>query len=419
MIVDRLIVHHTYRGSTVFDLSGNRNHGIPEGAVTVFGDGRADFAGDEDCIRIPASESLSGLRAVRVAVTFQWTPPALQFPSRFNLAEGYLSFALFIERVGESSRGKLVGSVLDRTGAWHTISSAENALTPRRWHTVEFVHDGISSARLDLDGVTVAQGFDLPGPVQGIQNPYGLAIGRWPDPEPRYTFVGAISEFQLWKDRPEALREVVDQCCCENTAAADTAFARLRESDPDLRGHVAAAEELYDIGSRAFGLMASGSETTREHAYSLARRVALAIGTRDPRALQDAIISAATLSQAQIPTAERGELTNRMVNALRPTTIGPLLDALVHGEHSSAADLQQVLADTGLTTWLNGFCLDWVLHPPQTGEAEPSAPAPQPGRGSDPDTDHDPDTPPPHWYSAGPAHENPPVRGHRARPKKK
>ncbi|MCX5046303.1 LamG domain-containing protein [Aldersonia sp. NBC_00410] len=402
MIVDRLICHHTYRGTTAFDLSGNGNHGETEGLVSV-GGGIASFDGGEDCVRVPVSESLSSLRAVRVSVTFRWTPEPLMFPKRFNLVEGYLSFALMIERIGENPAGQLSGSILDRTGTWRAIQSDPYVVTPGYWHTAVFVHDGISSCRLDLDGVTVAEAFDVPGPVSGVHAHYGLAIGHWPDPDARYTFAGEISEFQLWKDRPEAIRDAADLCCCTETARADDAFAHLREGH-DTDAHVHAAEELYDVGSRAFGLMASGGATERNHAHDLARRFALAVTSQDLQAMQDAIAAGAVLSTSTIPANERTELTDRMVNALRQTVIGPFLDAALNGGLDSTEAIETALANTGLDVWLRGFCFEWAVDQRDPAR-EPQRPADHPGRDNDPTVDRPPDEQPPGW-EAGPRHDN-------------
>jgi len=33
---------------------------------------------------------------------------------------------------------------------------------------------------------------------------YGLAMGHWPDPDPRYTLDGYLDEVLIWRDDPAA-----------------------------------------------------------------------------------------------------------------------------------------------------------------------------------------------------------------------
>jgi len=126
VITDRLILHHTYRGTSAFDASGNRNHGIIEGDVLQAG-GQAHLYGGPDCIRVPASPSLSGLRAIRVEVRFYWDPDAAEPARRHDLIGGYLSFGFFID-----TDRSLNGTTLDRWGNWTGAFSAANAVTRGR-----------------------------------------------------------------------------------------------------------------------------------------------------------------------------------------------------------------------------------------------------------------------------------------------
>lgn len=391
MIVDRLVLHHTYEGATAFDVSQHHHHGALEHVGS--GGGTVHFSGGPGCVRVKAGGELSTLRAVRTTVRFRWQPtgPA----RRHNLIEGYLSFALVID-----PDGSLHGTILDRSGTWAGARSVPGIVTPGTWHTATWVHDGISGCRLDLDGTPVAEAYDVLGPVHGVQPLYGLAIGHWPDPDDRYSFEGEIDDVRVWIDRPDAGRDLADPCCCDHREEADRAFDRLRDEDFDAAAYRSAADQLYDLGSRVFGQMASGTQADRDHAHHLARRFAMAVETQDRQSLGTTIADAAQLAQARIPAAELDADAAQLKAALDQTILGPVLDAVLGGGAAATPEgLSKLFEKLGIDAWIRGFCAGWVVPPrPREPRDEPQR---HPDHSRDPATDHRPDEPPPGWGGDG------------------
>src|SRR5450755_2886096 len=109
--MNRLVVHHLYARSA-FDLSNNRNHGAatdvapsPPPNAPAF-----QFAGGASEVRVSPSATLENIGAVRAVVTFNLDPGG-PLNRRYNLMEGHLSFALFV-----NSDGSVTGTILDRDG---------------------------------------------------------------------------------------------------------------------------------------------------------------------------------------------------------------------------------------------------------------------------------------------------------------
>lgn len=181
-----LVVHHRYGDGTARDLSGYENHGhrLPAAA----GDDVATFDGRATRVVVFPSDSLDGLGAVRVRARIL----VEQLGDRRTIVEGYLAFAFGVE-----ADGALAGSVL--TGfRWDGVSTGPGAVPLGRWVDVGFVYDGRDTAVLTVDGAVVASRYVPLGTVGGVQWPYGLNIGAWPDGDLR-VFHGKIAEVWLWK----------------------------------------------------------------------------------------------------------------------------------------------------------------------------------------------------------------------------
>jgi len=389
VIVDRLILHHTYQGATAFDVSQNHNHGTLED-VTL-GGGAAHFSGGPGRVRVPASATLASMRAVRTTVRFNWQPTGPV--RRYNLIEGYLSFALVI-----NPDASVEGTILDRGGTWGGAQSAPGLVTAGQWHEATFVHDGISACRVDLDGVPVAEAFDILGPAQGVQAAYGLAIGHWPDPDDRYSFIGDIDDIRVWMDRPEAVKDYAETCCCDHGELIDQAFTDVRAKGFHALAYRNAAEALYDLGSKVFGQMASGTEADRVHALDLARQFALSVKRGDRAGLMSALDTAGHLVQSKVPAAELAADGNALVAALHPTLLGPVVEsALKGGANATPAHLEKLMERLGIDQWAKGFCFDWVTPPPGGKDTGRGKPQQHPDNGTDPTTDHGAGDPPPSW----------------------
>lgn len=399
MIVDRLILHHNYDGSTAFDVSQNHNHGLLEG-VHPSG-GVVHFDGGGDCVRVPAAPLLRSMRAVRTSVRFKLQPTAKR---RYNLIEGYLSFALVID-----DDNSLHGTINNKWHGWIGAQSAPGTVSPDRWHEATMVHDGFSSIRIDLDGVTVAESLATPGPVTGVQAPLGLCIGHWAGDD-RYSFIGDIDDVRVWIDRPDAGRDLVDRCCTHGEVVDDL-FASLRVGDShgpfDREVYRNAGEVMRELGAKTFGALASGGESDRTAAWDLARRFVLAYTRGDLSGFSESVGIAAWRTMQKVPWADLQADMTALADALRPTALGPLIDDVLKG---TTVERQSELAEKlGAHEWLGAFCAGWGI-PPRSGrdgerdghgsEGAGSRDPRSHGRGDsggDPATDHDPQEVPPGW----------------------
>lgn len=212
--MNKLVVHHTYLHGSTFDVSDNRNHGIPMDVVpgadpTI---GFYSFGKGDSRIKVQPSPTLQNLYAIRVIVNFNLTAPP---PStgRANLIEGHLSFAMFI-----NPDLSIEATILTPDGTWSGVRSAPSAVSPGSWHKAEFLHDGINMAKLQVDGVVMGSSYDVQGPVRSI-GPEGIAIGHWPGPSAGYTFSGMIGELLIYKYDPTVdLARALNPCCFDKAA---------------------------------------------------------------------------------------------------------------------------------------------------------------------------------------------------------
>jgi hypothetical protein len=107
--MNKLVLHHTYADGLAFDASLNRNHGLPI-AVTAGAGPFANsfhFTSGDSRISVEPSPSLENLFAIRAVVRCYLTPTDTSH--RFNLMEGHLSFALFV-----NPDGSLQATILGR-----------------------------------------------------------------------------------------------------------------------------------------------------------------------------------------------------------------------------------------------------------------------------------------------------------------
>ncbi|MBP2706883.1 hypothetical protein JOL79_24040 [Microbispora sp. RL4-1S] len=182
-----LVVHHDYTSGSLADLSGHGNHGHSATAPAAGGmpfDGRRTHV-----VVFPSSslEELGGLRA-RARV---W---ADTLGDRRTLLEGYLAFSFSV-----SPDGALAGSVYAGL-QWHEITTAPGTVPTGRWADLGFVYDGRDTMALSVDGALVAVRQGNLGRVGGVEWPYGLNVGAWPDDNAR-VFSGRMAEVWLWRLR--------------------------------------------------------------------------------------------------------------------------------------------------------------------------------------------------------------------------
>lgn len=181
-----LVVHHRYAAGTA-DLSGHGNNGhrIPAGAPTA---DATVFDGNSTRVVVFPSASLSELGGVRVRATIS----VEELGDRRTIVEGYLAFSLSVEPDGALNGGVYTGM------NWHVLVTPAGTVPLHRSLDVGFVYDGCDTSMLSIDGAVVATRYAPLGPVGGVEWPYGLNIGAFPDGNLR-VFKGTIGEVWLWK----------------------------------------------------------------------------------------------------------------------------------------------------------------------------------------------------------------------------
>lgn len=129
----------------------------------------------------------------------------LLVPRRQNIIEGWMSFAFFVQ-----SDGVLVGGIYDGQN-WVAVKSAPGAIPFNQWSRVVFTFDGISRAKLCLDGQEIGQSTSMP---LGMHQPHeNITVGHWPSGDNRYTFAGEIGEIVIfrhdWQDHYSGARDAM------------------------------------------------------------------------------------------------------------------------------------------------------------------------------------------------------------------
>jgi hypothetical protein len=146
------------------------------------------FDGSRSRVVVLPSAALADLGGVRVT-TWLWVDDVV---GRHTIVEGYLAFALFID--ADRSIGGTVYNGFD----WGGVRSGPGVVPLRRWLRVAFGYDGVDTSTIHLDGALRAHEYSPLGSVLGVEWPYGLNVGAWPDGD-RRVLHGRIEELKLWR----------------------------------------------------------------------------------------------------------------------------------------------------------------------------------------------------------------------------
>jgi hypothetical protein len=310
--MNRLVIRHTYMHGVAFDNSNNRNHGFPY-SVTQAGGAFApgfEFRTPDSRVVVRPSDTLQDLIAVRAVVTF-FLDPSGGLVRRYNLIEGELSFALFVQ-----PDGSLMGTILDAAGQWNGAQSAPNLVAPGRWHQAELRHDGINECLIFLDGVQVGGSYGAPGPVRSV-GPNGVAVGHWPEPPGVYTLEGYIRSIEVYKYDPvQAAKGLLDPCCIRRESLDDFAD-RLR-----AKGYTAGAARQQAMEILNFGLQLAGavrgSDPAVSKRHALFADQALAAFLRgDAASYNEALAELAALASSRLSGAQLNALHSRMEELIK------------------------------------------------------------------------------------------------------
>jgi hypothetical protein len=208
---------NAYQGNLVLDASDHHNNANLLGNV-VKHSGRVSFEGLDAQLEVPVrDESLGRFEGLRIQALFK---PA-SITRRFNLVEGWMSFALVIR-----DDARLSGTIYDGHN-WNEVNSGAATVPPNQWSRVSFEYDGVSIASLQLNGVIVGSRFDMPA---GIRQPQQvIALGHWPRGDGRYTFAGDLGHVRIEKrDLEDYARDAMMNAFCRRRLSPEQAIA-LRE----------------------------------------------------------------------------------------------------------------------------------------------------------------------------------------------
>jgi hypothetical protein len=290
----RTIVSQTYLKSVAVDTSGYSNNGIP---IQVTPE-RPGFLFNQpgSRISIPPSATLQNLGAIQAAVQFTLQPSGPLH--RFNLAEGFESFALFV-----NPDFSVQGTILDATSTWTGPSSAPGVVSAGTTHTAVLVCDGVNSVQVFLDGALVAENYAVPGSVQSVGN-LGIAVGHWPNPPDTYTFQGTIYQFILLNYDPlQDILNLLDLCCVDwrklqvflrELAARGISPAQLAN----------AGAQLAQAGNVTQRALRDGTKVGTFQQLAFTRSMMAAIRRRDFDALERVVASAQPIVEAVDPVTQ-------------------------------------------------------------------------------------------------------------------
>ncbi|WP_338533359.1 LamG-like jellyroll fold domain-containing protein [Paenibacillus peoriae] len=259
--MNKLIIHHCYSRSS-FDLSDNRNHGLP---LYVKQQPEAFFFDKpESIVQIDPNPSLKDLWSIRVLVSFNLSPEGA-FNRTYNLIQGDHCFGMWIE-----SDGSLSGNIFTDRNHW-VVRSEPGLITTDNWHTAELLYDGINTSELYLDGVKVDETYNGEGQVSSIGS-RGIAIGHDADKlVNNWTFKGLISEMKLFKYDPYKDINGLLNSSCKDSKAIDIVVQKLRQYKETPESVEAKGREILqfglDIMSQVRGNDAEVTKQQRQYSF--------------------------------------------------------------------------------------------------------------------------------------------------------
>lgn len=300
----RTIISQTYLKNVAVDTSAYSNNGIPIQVTPEYPGFLFNKPGSR--ISIPPSATLQNLGAIQAAVRFTLQPSGA--PHRFNLAEGFESFALFV-----NPDYSVQGTILDATSNWNGPSSAPGAVSAGAMHTAILVCDGINSVQVFLDGALVAEDYAVPGSVRTVGS-LGIAVGHWPNPPATYTFQGTIYQFILLKYDPlQDILNLLDSCCVDWRKLL--VFLRELATRGTSRAQLASAgAKLAEAGNVSQMALRGGTKAGTFQQLAFNRALMAAIRRRDADALERVVASAQPFVTALDP-ATQAHLSNLFSDA--------------------------------------------------------------------------------------------------------
>jgi hypothetical protein len=141
-------------------------------------------------------------------------------PHRYNIVEGWMSFAFFIEQ-----NGQLVGGIYNGQD-WIAVTSGNSLVPLDQWSDVSFEYDGICIGKLQINGKRVGININMP---MGMRQPYqNITIGHWPSGDDRYTFIGDVGKIIIYRrDYEDFMRDTLYILFCRRRFGPQQADALM------------------------------------------------------------------------------------------------------------------------------------------------------------------------------------------------
>jgi hypothetical protein len=301
----RTVLHQTYTRSIAVDTSGYSNNGVPI-QVTATSPGFS-FGQPGSRINVRPAPSLKGLECINAEVAFNLAPHGA--PHRYNLAEGFESFALYV-----NPDLSLSGTIFDASSNWTGATSSPASVTTGKPHRAGLQCDGFNMVRILLDGKVIGANYSVSGPVRSV-GALGLAIGHWPNPPDQYTFEGTIFEVLLQKYDPLSPLEILDPCCFDRHALSNW-FKSVSKKGVSAASMIKAGAALQAVARDAVIALRGGDETRTKTFQALVGGLQLALKRHDSAALQTVLARMQKFADSTLDPATRAQLDAEAQSAL-------------------------------------------------------------------------------------------------------
>jgi hypothetical protein len=175
----------SYQANQILDTTDFHNDANILGNIATHSE-YVTFQGADAQLEVPVlNDSLTRFAGLRVQALIR---PEM-VTRRYNIVEGWMSFAFFIE-----SDGRLIGTIYDGHN-WIGPDSGSTTVAPNAWSRVSFEYDGVSIAKLKLNGSVVGSRFDMPYMMRQPQQV--ITLGHWPRSDGRYTLQGDLGHVRI------------------------------------------------------------------------------------------------------------------------------------------------------------------------------------------------------------------------------
>ena len=212
-----ILLHHYRKAQPAIDESDFLSHGqciatrfVANGATA--GSGALEFS-DQSVVKVPLASHWEQLRAVIIDVMVRFDGAITQ-PRNIVEADGLFAFFVAPDASLRFDMLSLVNGQV--TPVWNGVSTVDHALAApwiaqeARWQRLRVAFDGLSTAKIWVDGILTAQRNDFRSSL-GTPGSDGISIGNWTLSN-QHPLNGALDYVAIWKlDEDQATRNFVER----------------------------------------------------------------------------------------------------------------------------------------------------------------------------------------------------------------